>query len=525
MRLISCHIENFGKLSNVDLDFCDGCFVLCQANGWGKSTLAAFLRIMLFGFEGESRRSEAENERRRFAPWQGGAYGGSLTFAVGEKTYTVSRIFGDKEKNDSFELRDAATNLPSGDFSARLGEELFSINSASFARTVFVGQNDCVTKTTDSINAKVSSLSGISHDLDAYEAANEKLQSALNALTPRRKTGKLSRLAEEITVLQTQLLRGEGLEEAIKGCESLAAEEAARQEALKEKRREIFEEQRRVSRQLEALSAPQETKKERSGQKMLMFAGCLLLLAGVVSAVVAFLGGKVLWNSQLLLAACCLSVGSLFLICSQQKKEEPPKETAPLPSLTALQEAQVAVEKQLEEGAARLDMTNRKLTSLREEADALQECRERLAAKKEEQKALRLSFKRIQLAQSHLSAAKEAMTARYMAPLQSAFSQYYTFISAESAANVRLDANINLSVVAHGLQRNPALFSCGYQDLMGLCLRLALVVAMYPMEKPFLILDDPFVHLDKEKEAGAWRLLHELEKEYQILYFTAKTPG
>lgn len=47
MKLIKCHIENFGKLSDFTYDFTDGCNTVCEENGWGKSTLAAFLRVML----------------------------------------------------------------------------------------------------------------------------------------------------------------------------------------------------------------------------------------------------------------------------------------------------------------------------------------------------------------------------------------------------------------------------------------------------------------------------------------------
>ena len=60
MKLIKCHIENFGKLSDFTYDFTDGCNTVCEENGWGKSTLAAFLRVMLFGFPGK-RASTAEN--------------------------------------------------------------------------------------------------------------------------------------------------------------------------------------------------------------------------------------------------------------------------------------------------------------------------------------------------------------------------------------------------------------------------------------------------------------------------------
>ena len=43
---------------------------------------------------------------------------------------------------------------------------------------------------------------------------------------------------------------------------------------------------------------------------------------------------------------------------------------------------------------------------------------------------------------------------------------------------------------------------------------------MYPKEKPFLVLDDPFVNLDEEKMAHGNELFGKISGEYQILYFT-----
>ena len=54
MRLISCTIENFGKLNNVTYDFTNDCNTICEDNGWGKSTLASFIRVMFFGFKKET---------------------------------------------------------------------------------------------------------------------------------------------------------------------------------------------------------------------------------------------------------------------------------------------------------------------------------------------------------------------------------------------------------------------------------------------------------------------------------------
>ena len=56
MKLISCHIENFGKLHNYSVDFSDGANMVCEENGWGKSTFAAFVRAMFYGLEGDRKR-------------------------------------------------------------------------------------------------------------------------------------------------------------------------------------------------------------------------------------------------------------------------------------------------------------------------------------------------------------------------------------------------------------------------------------------------------------------------------------
>ncbi len=43
---------------------------------------------------------------------------------------------------------------------------------------------------------------------------------------------------------------------------------------------------------------------------------------------------------------------------------------------------------------------------------------------------------------------------------------------------------------------------------------------MYKDEKPFIILDDPFVNFDDEKLRGGISLLKEISREYQVIYFT-----
>ena len=89
MKLIRCHIENFGVLSDFDFSFAEGLTTICQSNGFGKSTFAAFIKAMFYGFPRTGARNIVENERKRYDPWQGGKYGGYLEFEVQDVSYAL----------------------------------------------------------------------------------------------------------------------------------------------------------------------------------------------------------------------------------------------------------------------------------------------------------------------------------------------------------------------------------------------------------------------------------------------------
>ena len=202
MRLIGLHIENFGVLSDVDLDFKDGVNTIIHENGWGKSTLAEFIRVMFYGLEGARKKDLYENDRLRFQPWNGKHFGGEITFETNGKKYKVERSFGDKDKDITFKLYDAETLLESDDYSDRLGEELFGVDSESFKKTCFVGFEGLIYQgINSSIGARVSSLDQTG-DLGNYDEADKKMTEYINANTSRRKTGKLSQMKSKIADLK-----------------------------------------------------------------------------------------------------------------------------------------------------------------------------------------------------------------------------------------------------------------------------------------------------------------------------------
>ena len=82
MRLISCYIANFGLHHDLKIDFAPGMNSFAWDNGAGKTTLSVFIKAMLYGL-GDNRTKKDENDRKKYAPWQGGTYGGSITFEAG----------------------------------------------------------------------------------------------------------------------------------------------------------------------------------------------------------------------------------------------------------------------------------------------------------------------------------------------------------------------------------------------------------------------------------------------------------
>ena len=234
MELISCDVENFGCLNNFHYDFSEGVNSICENNGFGKSTLAAFIRIMFYGFENQGKKDALVNERTKYKPWQGGVYGGKITFKTGGKSYIMAKTFGNKEAEDNFQLRDAVTNMEVTDFNVNPGEELFKLDSQSFLRTAFISQSDCDYSLTDGINAKLSNLVENMDDVNNYEKVDKMLKDLLNSMTPKRSTGSLNKTKTKIAELTEAVRRLPVIEKNIEEHESLLKEAQAKEVALDE---------------------------------------------------------------------------------------------------------------------------------------------------------------------------------------------------------------------------------------------------------------------------------------------------
>lgn len=239
VRLDTLHIENFGTLRDFDMTFERGLTVLYEENGWGKSTLAAFIRVMFYGFDGDRKRGGA-GEREQFLPWQGGTFGGTLSFTAGGKPYRIERYFGRRRGDDIFRIYRADTNLETDDFGRNPGESLFGLDAESFERTIYIAQDSLRNEkegATPAVQAQIGDLTAEAADMGNYDEAVGRLKKAASSLSPDRASGRIRKLTEELSSLEGTAARAGQVGRAAKD------EDASLQENIKAL--DLLEEQRK----------------------------------------------------------------------------------------------------------------------------------------------------------------------------------------------------------------------------------------------------------------------------------------
>jgi uncharacterized protein YhaN len=170
MRLISCHIDNFGKWSNKDFGFENGINEFFMSNGEGKTTLASFIKAMFYGLKGYTESTKDFVERKHFAPFCKGAFGGSIRFEHNGSEYRIERSFHEKSK-----ASDTISVFRNGSIDEELckdfvGEILFSLDEESFARTLFITSDDMELSATSGIGASLNEYGESSIDVKKADA-------------------------------------------------------------------------------------------------------------------------------------------------------------------------------------------------------------------------------------------------------------------------------------------------------------------------------------------------------------------
>ncbi len=139
MKIHRIHINHFGKLENLTLEFSQGIHLISGENESGKTTLHSFLQAMLFGIERSRGRAARTDMYSRYLPWKGSStYGGVLELEKGGTRYAIHRNF---EKNvQPCTLTDATHARELTPSAANFSELLCGLTPSLYVNTLSVGQ-------------------------------------------------------------------------------------------------------------------------------------------------------------------------------------------------------------------------------------------------------------------------------------------------------------------------------------------------------------------------------------------------
>ena len=139
-------IKSFGLINDMTLEFSESVNVIEGQNESGKSTIAAFIKYMLYGFE-EDDSADAVSERKKRINWSTGIAQGSMYVRVKNKRYLINRATaiaeGSSAERQSYReessIIDLETGAPAfGKLAA--GDVFFGVDRDLFENTAFIGR-------------------------------------------------------------------------------------------------------------------------------------------------------------------------------------------------------------------------------------------------------------------------------------------------------------------------------------------------------------------------------------------------
>lgn len=510
MRILACNIVNFGKHHNVKFSLNDGFNIMNAENGWGKSTFAAFIRVMFYGME-QKKRSEKYDRtdyRKNYFPWQGGKFGGSITFEYRGKEYHLERYFGEHISEDTCTVIDLQTMKVTREFGNQIGELIFGIDSEGFERSIYIPHNYMDVVSNDSINARLMGLIEDKNDMSNYEHAMVLLEDARRNLKKTGGRGKIdinrSRIDEDRIKLrekQNMMAEKHKLETDLEGIE-----------VMKQNSEKIMD---RSENSLKSLNAEN---KRRLGHNIPLVLGIILVLFGIASIFLAqAVGGKqsdagtasLTWG---VIAAASIFVGLIFILFKIMMSGRYRG------AVKAATEAEAGARKNFADAVAsetrmrlRLEEIDRELM----EADELKHNIETMEVSQEvDNERLELIIRTTEF----LRSAKNALSISYMEKMRDNFEKYIAEVM--GSEQVALDSDFNITIMKSGSYRSIENQSTGTQDMINLCARFALVDSLYGYEKPCVILDDVLSNLDDANYEKAMQAIEKLSESFQVIYLT-----
>ncbi len=188
-------IKSFGKLKDLTMEFSDGINVIEGENEAGKSTIAAFIKYMFYGFpDGARNGSPKPDERKKRLNWDTGIAAGSMQIRSKGKRYLITRSTTPSENGVSYKEENAVLDLETGApvfGKAPAGEIFFGADRTLFENTAFIGRLGETDIDEDAVKESIENILFSANEHLNIRRALTKLQEKADALLHENNTGGL----------------------------------------------------------------------------------------------------------------------------------------------------------------------------------------------------------------------------------------------------------------------------------------------------------------------------------------------
>ncbi len=148
MVIKNIHIRSFGNLMERSFEPSQSLTVFEGANESGKSTVAMFIKFMLYGLSAKAPQNSEISERTRYISWSTGVAAGDMTFEAGGREYRVERTLShtvSQSGREQFSENVKLVDLEAGEtvrLTQNVGEYFFGVSEKVFLQSAFVKSVD-----------------------------------------------------------------------------------------------------------------------------------------------------------------------------------------------------------------------------------------------------------------------------------------------------------------------------------------------------------------------------------------------
>ena len=176
MRILKIYIKSFGNLRDFSIEPSMGINIIHGENESGKSTLAAFIKFMFYGFPSRKGRDTSFSAAERYINWDTHSAAGFLEVMFNESIYRIEREVYRQGKKTAGSVK--VLLLPHG-VQVSDAPDTFFLEGAPeevFNRTVFISQADGAVFDAETIHTSVENmLSGADESLNTKKALSIRL--------------------------------------------------------------------------------------------------------------------------------------------------------------------------------------------------------------------------------------------------------------------------------------------------------------------------------------------------------------